>query len=158
MKHDEKVKHQQDNIKIANEYLVAGQLHPDEEIKRIVLSTGGTVVKDRITSAYTTAEAITPAVAKVVLPAVVANVKILQQANVLLANQAEEIENELIIVTEQKDALQSRLEVHESPQRTSHMLDTIRREGEIQIRLQPKKSESDLIHKRLGREVKQQLQ
>lgn len=158
MKHDEKVKHQQDNIKIANEYLVAGQLHPDEEIKRIVLSTGGTVVKDRITSAYTTAEAITPAVAKVVLPAVVANVKILQQANVLLANQAEEIENELCIVTEQRDALQSKLEKHENPEDTSRMLDRIRQERETQIRLQPKKSQSDIIHKQLARAVKKQLQ
>lgn len=157
MNDDEKAKKHQEIVNIANEYLVAGQLHPDEDIKKLVLSTNDQVVVDRISSAYTTAENITPAVAKVVLPGVVANVKILQEANILLANQAEEIENELVIVTEQRDALQSRLDIHENSQDTSRMLDKIRQERETQLRLQPKKSQAHRIRKYLAKAVQKQL-
>lgn len=154
---EEKVNKQKETNRIANEYLVAGQLHPDEDIKKLVLSTNDKVVNDRISSAYTTAENITPAVAKVVLPGVVANVKILQEANILLANQAEETENELVIVTEQRDVLQSRLDIHENSQDTSHMLDKIRQERETQLRLQPKKSQAHRIRKHLAKAVQKQL-
>lgn len=157
MNDDVKAKKHQEIINIANEYLVAGQLHPDEDIKKLVLSTNNQVVIDRISSAYTTAENITPAVAKVVLPGVVANVKILQEANILLANQAEQTENELVIVTEQRDVLQSKLDIHENFQDTSRMLDRIRQERENQLRLQPKKSQADIVRKQIARAVQKQL-
>lgn len=157
MKQDEKKTQEEEATRIANEYLVAGQLHPEEEIKKLVLSTGDNTVIGRVTSAYNTAKTITPAVAKEVLPGVVANVKILQEAVNLLANQAEQTETELAIVTEQRDALQSKLEVHENPEDTSRMLDKIRQERETQLRLQPKKTQSEIVRRQLARAVKKQL-
>lgn len=157
MEEDESEKRNRENTQIANDYLVAGRLCPDEEIKKLVLSSGNQDRIDRITSAYNTAQTITPGVARVVLPGMAANIKILQEANEILGNHAEEMENELNIVTEQRDVLKSKLEEHESPKHTSYMLDKIRQERETQLRLQPKKSRTDIIHKQLARAIKRQL-
>ena len=160
MKQDELERQKKEIVKIANEYIVAGQLNPDEDIKNIVLSIDddNQLILNRITSAYNTAENITPSVAKAVLPGVVANVKILQEATTILANQSDELEQELNIVTEQKNELQTRLEGYENHDDISRMLDKIRQERETQIRLQPKKSQADIVKKQLEKAVRRKLQ
>lgn len=154
---EEKVNKQKETNRIANEYLVAGQLHPDQGIKDLVLSTKDRTVIDRISSAYTTAENITPDVAKVALPALASNIKILQQSNILLADLAEQTQNELDIVTHQRNGLQSELGLYVNPEGTSRMLSMIRQERENQLLLQPKKCQSDRIRTQLAIALKKLL-
>lgn len=157
MKKDEKDNTRQTNVKIANEFLSACDLHPDEDVKKLVLSNASAETKTSILNAYETAENITPAVAKIALPGLAANVKILQAATNSLANANIELENELEIITEQRDELQTRLLTHENPADIDNMLTRIRKGRELQQQSRPKQSQIEATKKALERAVQREV-
>ncbi len=158
MKKDEKDAARQNNVKIANEFLSACDLNPDEDVKKLVLTNASVDTKSSIVNAYDTAVNITPAVAKIAIPGLAANVKILQAATNSLANANTELENELEIVTEQRDELQTRLLAHENPTDIDNMLERIRKGREIQQQSRPKQSQIEATKKALERAVRREVQ
>lgn len=130
-------RHQQ----IGNEYLASAQLNIDEDVKRMVISSSS-ANSESVEQAFDMADSLTPMVAKAVVPALAAHVKILQIGIESVVNAAQETANELEIVSSQKTELQSKLEAYESPDDVACMLEQIRQAKEQLQRQAPKQSQT----------------
>jgi hypothetical protein len=118
------------DYKSAIEYITNRNLNVTNEVRKLVLDAADQDTINSINNSIEDSESVSYDVAKLLLPKLVTNIKILQQATLLLATQADKLDRDILILRGEKNMYKSYLEDYKRIESIDHSIRTLREEKE----------------------------
>lgn len=118
------------DYKSAIEYITNRNLNVTNEVRKLVLDTVDQDIINSINNSIEDSDCVSYDVAKLLLPKLVTNIKILQQATLLLATQADKLDCDILILREEKNMYKSYLEEYKRIESIDRSIRTLREEKE----------------------------